>query len=113
MARTLVTAIDPTIAGANLTYANADQANGNEVLFDRDLMVNAKNSNAATRDITLQSNGTKVNGIAIPDVTVTIPANTGNILIDDIPREFFVQSDGKLQIDWSADTGVTFAVIKK
>jgi|GEM_PF-5534727 len=113
MARTTVTAIDPVLAGTNLTYSSADAANGNDVLFDRDLMVNALNSNAATRTLTLKANGAKAQGVTIPDVTITLPANTGNMLVDEIPRDYFCQSDGKLQLDWSAATGVTFAVIKK
>lgn len=113
MARTTVTALDPALAATNLTFNSADQANGNDVLFDRELLLNVVNTNGATRTITLRANGAKAQGIAIPDQTLTVPATTGNILIDDVPREFFCQSDGKLYIDWSASTGVTFAVIKK
>lgn len=114
MARTTVTAIDPApVTATNLTYSAADQANGNDCLFNGDVMLNVLNSNAATRTITITANGAKEKGVAIPNLTATVPANTGNILLDHIPRDYYVQSDGKLWIDWSADAGVTFAVIKK
>lgn len=113
MARTTVTAIDPTVAGTNLTFSAADQANGNDCLFNGDVMINVVNTNAATRTITITANGAKEKGITIPNITATVPATTGNILIDDIPRDYYVQADGKIYIDWSAATNVTFAVIRK
>lgn len=113
MSRTTVTAIDPTLAGASITYSNADQANGNTVLFDTDLMVVAKNTDGSDHTITLGANGAKESGVTIPDVTVTIPATSGHKVIDDIPQKYFMQSTGYLNIDWSSATGMTFFVLKK
>lgn len=113
MARTTLTAIDPTIAGANVTYSNADAGNGNDVQFDTDLLLLVKNTDGSSHTITLKANGRKVSGIAIADQTFTVGATTGHIAIDDIDRAFFCQSDGKLQLDWSAATGMTICVIKK
>lgn len=113
MPRTRVTAIDPVLSGTNLTYSAADSGNGNDVLFNGDVMLNVLNTNAATRTVTLKANGAKEKGVTIPDTTVTIPATTGNVLIDEIPRDYYLQSDGTLWLDWSASTGVTFAVIRK
>jgi len=113
MARTTVTAIDPTIAGATVTYSNADASNGNNVVFDGDLVVLAKNTDGSDHTITLKANGATVQGIAIPNQTITIQATSGHKAIDGFSREYFAQSDGKLNIDWSAATGMTFCVIKK
>ncbi len=113
MARTTVTAIDPTIAGAAITYSNADASNGNDVLFDRDLIVVAKNTDGSDHTITLKANGAAEQGITIPDQTITIPATSGHKAIDDIPQSFFAQSNGRLNIDWSSATGMTFFVLKK
>jgi hypothetical protein len=112
MARTTVTAIDSSIAGATISYSNADASNGNNVLFDADLLVLAKNTDSSDHTVTLRANGATVNGIAIPDVTITIPATSGHKAIDAIPREFFATS-GYLNIDWSSATGMTFCVMKK
>jgi hypothetical protein len=113
MARTTVTAIDPTIAGATVAYNNADSGNGNDVLFDADLLILAKNTDGSDHTMTLKANGAYHKGIAIADQVFTIPATTGHKAIDDIPREWFAQSTGKLNIDWSAATGMSFVVIKK
>lgn len=112
MARTTVTAIDPSIAGANVSYNNADASNGNNVLFDADLLILVKNTDGSSHTVTLGANGGTVNGIAIASQTYTVGATTGHIAIDAIPREFFASS-GYLNIDWSSATGMTFAVIKK
>ena len=113
MARTTVTAIDPTLAGASITYSNADAANGNDVVFNGDLQVVAKNTDGSDHTLTLKANGAKEKGVTIQDQTITIPATSGHKLIDDIPRDYYCQSDGKLQIDWSSATGMTFYVVKK
>lgn len=113
MARTAITPIDPTIAGTNGAYSSADQANGNSVAFASDLLLQVLNTNAATRTLTIQSNDKTVQGVTIPDLTYTIPANTGNVLINDVPREFFCQSDGTMWLDWSASTNVTLMAMYK
>lgn len=112
MARTTLTAVDPSIAGATLAYASADAGNGNQVLFDADLLLLVKNTDGSDHTVTLTANGGTVQGVAFPSQTITIPATTGHKAIDAIPREFFATS-GYLYIDWSAATGMTIAVIKK
>lgn len=113
MARTTVTAIDPTIAGATVTYSNADASNGNDVLFDADLLILVKNTDGSDHTMTITNAGAYNRGIAVASQTYTIPATSGHKAIDDIPREWFAQSNGKLYLDWSAATGMTFCVIKK
>lgn len=113
MARTTVAALDPTLVGTALTYNSATATDGDAALFDDDLMVLAKNAGGSDRTLTILANGAKEKGVAIPNLTYTIPATTGHVLINDIPRAYYTQSDGKIYLDWSAVTSVTFAVIKK
>lgn len=96
-----------SVAGLAATY-NAASAGGDKVKPGVVLIV--KNTNGATRTLTLVTPGT-VYGQAIADQAITIPATTGERIVE-IPKEGFTGADGLVPLAWSADTGVTFAVIK-
>ena len=94
------------VEGITATY-NAASAGGDKVKPGCTLIV--KNTNASSRTLTLVTPGTAF-GQAIADVTVTIPANTGEKIVK-IPTKGFTGADGLVPLAWSADTGVTFAVL--
>lgn len=102
---TTYTAQRPTVAGIAATYNAA--AAGDKVRPGVTLIV--KNTNGATRDLTLVTPGTEY-GQAIGDQVVTIPATTGERIVR-IPDEGFAGADGLVPLAWSATTGVTFAVL--
>jgi len=112
MPRTALTPIDPTLAGVNLAYTNVDQANGNQVAFGRKPMLNVKNTGAGACTVTVRANGVKFGGVTIPDVTVSVPATTGNVLIGDLDPAVFMQSDGTIYIDYSTGSGVQIAALE-
>lgn len=112
MARTTLTAIDPTLAGVNLTYTNVDQPNGNQVAFGRKPLLNVKNTGGGACTVTVRANGVKFGGVTIPHVTVNVPATTGNVLIGDLDPSVFMQSDGNIYVDFSTGTGVTIAALE-
>jgi len=100
------------LAGANLTYAAVDQPNGNLVPFGRKPLLSIKNANAAICTVTLKVNGAKAYGTTIQDQTVSVPANTGNVLISGIDPTAFNQQDGNLYLDFSVGASVTIAVVE-
>src|SRR4051794_36804128 len=68
---------------------------------DERTVLHFKNSNAATRTVTIDSKvlsdlGTDVN------VAVVIPADTGDIVIGPFPAQRFMGSDGLADISYSA-----------
>lgn len=94
------------VAGLAATYYAAT-AGGDKVKPGVTLIV--KNTNGASRTLTLVTPGT-VYGQAIADQAITVPATTGERIVA-VPREGFTGSDGLVPLAWSADTGVTFAVL--
>jgi hypothetical protein len=102
---TTYTAERPTVAGIAATYHAA--AAGDKVKPGVTLIV--KNTNAATRDLTLVTPGTEY-GQAIGDQVVTVPATTGERIVR-VPEEGFAGTDGLVPLAWSATAGVTFAVV--
>jgi hypothetical protein len=70
-----------------------------------------KNTNGATRDITVTSTQTGVGGLAVADVIVTIGATTGEEMIGPFPYDKFASS-GVATVTYSAATGVTAAVVR-
>lgn len=72
-----------------------------------------KNSNGATRDITVATTKTGVGGLAIADVTVTIAVTTGEEMIGPFPAQHFADaSTGLATVTVTASAGVTVAVVR-
>jgi hypothetical protein len=112
MARTAITVQTPTTTFITPTYVSADSVNGNSVtLTGTGLLLHVKNANAATRTLTLTTTNT-ANGFAITPPTYIIPLTTGDKMIALNSNELGALAvSGVLQLDWTADTGVTLAVI--
>lgn len=73
----------------------------------------AKNTNGATRDITIATTKTGVGGLAIADVTVTIAVTTGEEMIGPFPAQHFADaSTGLATVSYTATAGVTAAVVR-
>ena len=120
MARTVLTVQLISRLGLDVTYVAGDQANGHS--FDNtghNVFLHVKNSNAATRDVTITTPNT-VDGLAIGDLVVTVPANTGDVLIGPFPGSLYdtVDTDPDPDIDpaifvgLSADAGITLAAVR-
>jgi len=112
MPRTAITIQTPTTAFITPTYGAADQANGNSVATTGSgLLLHVKNTNGATRTLTLTTTNTS-NGFALTSPTYVIPLTTGDKMIALSSAEVGALAiAGVLQLDWTADTGVTIAVI--
>ena len=112
MPRTAITVQTPTTTFITPTYGAADQANGNSVAWTGGgLLLHVKNTNAATRTLTLTTTNT-ADSFAVTSPTYVIGATTGDRMIALNSAEIGrLAVSGVLQLDWTADTGVTIAVI--
>lgn len=72
-----------------------------------------KNTNGATRDITIATVKTGVGGSAIADVVVTIAITTGEEMIGPFPyNDFAAAATGLATVTYSATAGVTAACVR-
>lgn len=97
------------LAGTAPTLAAA--AAGDTATCGHGYFLVVKNTNAATRDITIAVPGNLATGVAYPDKVYAIAADTGELWIPllDIYRD---PSDQLAHITWSATANVTRAVVK-
>lgn len=110
MARTLITVQEiTTLDGISPTYQAFDQPNGMEFLYTGREIIHIKNTNGSGRTLTIPTPGT-VDGLAIADKTISVPATTGDKMLPVKPS--YVQTDGKVYLDIDAGAGVTIGVIR-
>jgi hypothetical protein len=70
-----------------------------------------KNTNAATRTITITTPGT-YRGLAVPDPGPTIAASTGELVLGPFPADLYADpTTGLVTVTPSASAGVTYAVV--
>lgn len=107
-------------AAASGVYQAADTANGMYIADvekkDGTLVLHFKNTNAATRVITIRKGvGADVGPgwrALLGDLAVTIAATTGEQILWLTDTSRFKQSNGTINIDFSADTDVTVAAYR-
>lgn len=103
------TALDVTYAAASTSDTFEDD--GSERTF-----LHIKNSNAATRDISIAAPNTdNVPGVGpytIPAITKTIAANTGDCMIGPFPSKYINPTTGLVTVTFTASAGVTVRPIK-
>ncbi len=99
----------PSLSGLTPSYAAAT-AGGDQVACDDRTFLHVKNTNGSTRDVTIATPGT-VDGLAIADVVVTVPATTGDKMIGPLFSDLFASAaDGvSASITYSSTTNVTVA----
>jgi hypothetical protein len=105
-----MTALTPqvvSIAGTAPTY-NAAGAGGDTVPAGERTWIHVKNGSASPITVTVTTPGT-VSGLAIADVSVSVPATTGEKLIGPLPTSLF---GDPVQIAYSAAASVTVAALQ-
>lgn len=98
------TGITPTLTAGDAT---------NHHYFDnrsQDVYIQVKNGDASPITVTINTPGL-IDGMAIPDLVVTVPATTGDKLIGPFRNDLYGQAEQALSkavlVDLSADTSVT------
>jgi hypothetical protein len=114
MARNLITLQVLTVAGADVTFvapSGTGTGNGVEVAHSSatPAVVICRNASGSPTTVTVPANGAKTQGVAIPDHTRILSA--GDIAYFFLPPAYYADA-GKIGLDVSASTDVTFAAIK-
>lgn len=74
--------------------------------------LHVKNTNAATRTVTITTTGTAAGGAAIADWSGTVGATTGELIFPAYPAQHLGDSTGIATVTYSATAGVTAALIE-
>jgi len=112
VSRTLIAAVLAVEAGVAANDAQAvDVANGNYFVNRPGTLLHVKNTNAATRTVTLTPQGAGPNGVLYAPRVITIAALTGDIYIQALPQVFNGGS-ADCNVDVSVALNVTLGVIQ-
>ncbi len=113
MARLALTVQQLVRDGSGITpnYQAPQLAGGNSFANDGNVLLHFKNTNAAARNVTIQTPGT-IAGLAIADLVVTVPALTGDKMVGPFPPNVFNQADGCVYLDYDAVADLTVAVVR-
>jgi len=110
MARQALAVQSTVRTGLKATYSAA-HADGHAFNNAReDVFLHVKNGGAGAVAVTIATPGT-IDGLAIPDLTVSIPAGEDRF-IGPFPKELYGQSDGTVHVNTDVQTSVTYAAIK-
>jgi len=86
-------------------------AGGDQFANDGRIFIHVKNTNGASRDVTINSQSNCNQGFD-HDIVVTVPATTGERVIGPFSPGRFNDGSGNAQITYEADSGVTIAVMR-
>lgn len=112
MAEQNVTVQQIARAGLTLSYSAASASDNYKVPNDgRRTFLHFKKSGAGDATITITTPGT-VDGLAVADRTVTVPASTGDVMVGPFPAAAYNDADGEIEFVTDEDTGLTFAALK-
>lgn len=111
MARTSLTVQDLGLAGITPAYTAGDAVNDHEFINDGRCYLHVKNNGAGSCVVTVQTPA-KVGGLDIAEVTVTVPATTGDKKIGPFKTDLFNQAGGLVYVDLDIDTGVTLGAFR-
>jgi hypothetical protein len=114
---TALTVVTVPVTGMDLTAAlDAPDAAGNTIdgaqVANGTVSLRVKNTNGATRDVTIVDPGLTPLGLANPDRTVTVAATTGDVLIP-VPQACINPGSGVVDVTYSAVTGVTVKAVRR
>jgi len=106
-----LTAEQVSKSGTIATYTSVALANTYTVANDGRTMLHFKKSGAGDCVITVVTPGT-IQGMAVADLTVTVPATTGDKFVGPFPMSLFNDANGLLQFTASDTAGLTVAVLR-
>ncbi|MGH3029274.1 MAG: hypothetical protein ACRDNE_00630 [Gaiellaceae bacterium] len=111
MATVVLTTEEITRAGIDATDTAMDAADTYKVNNDGRTYLHFKKSGAGACTVTITTPGT-VDGQAIADRTVNVPATTGDVRTGPFPRDVYNDGSGQLTFAVSEATGLTCAVLR-
>jgi hypothetical protein len=111
MARVTLTPQQIVRTGLAPVFAGWDAGLQHGFANDGRIFAQVKNTNAAVRTVTVQTPGT-VDGLAVAERTVNIPATTGDVMIGPFPPSAYNQADGQVYLDIDVVLNVTIAIFR-
>lgn len=99
-----------TSVGLAPTYAAADNTNGEQIANNGRRIVHVKNASGGGLTVTVRM-PTTVDGLTVPDRTVSIPAGTDK-LVGPFGSAYTQAADGNVYVDYSTGTSITRAVLE-
>lgn len=99
--------IDRTGLTPSFSAANSD---GSYVANDGKVFIEVKNSDTSDHTVTIATPN-QVDGLAIADLTVTVPAS-GDKMIGPFPPSVYNNSSGYITVTYSSVTGMTVAAFR-
>ncbi len=91
MARTAIPVTASNKSGITLAFATSDQVNGNAFQNDGHSVLVIRNSSGSALTVTLRTtrieDGDAITGLKLPDRVVTVPANTGGLMVGTFPMD--------------------------
>lgn len=105
---TLPTRAGISIADAALTAANTD---GHMFVNDGRTVLILQNTNGAIRTVTVQT-PIAVDGLAVADLSITVPALTGRVITPPFPVTVYNQSNGMVFVDYSGVSQTLVAAVR-
>lgn len=112
MPRTAVSAQHPSVAGTQLTYTAVTAGAGNGDMVRPNAVLLVRNGSGSALTVTLITGGT-VDGLAIADATVTVPAGA-DMAIGPFGAVYPQPSGvdvGQVYVEYSSATTITRAVV--
>lgn len=110
MARTARTVQQMSRAGLAPSYVAVDNTNGETVPNNGTTFIHVKNTGGSPCTVTVGTPGTQ-DGLAVADLTFSVPATTGDRMAGPFPAGIYTQSDGNIYVDFSTGTSVVAAYI--
>jgi hypothetical protein len=96
-------------AGLTPAFAAAN-VDGSYIPNDGRMMLEVKNTGSQIT-VTVETPGT-VDGLAVGDLVVIVPATSGDKMIGPFPTDIYNQPDGTIKVTFTAVSGVTVAAIR-
>jgi hypothetical protein len=84
---------------------------GVSVANDGRMVLEVKNTSASSVNVTVQTPGS-IDGLAIADLVVAVPATNGDKIIGPFQPGIYNQPDGTIYVDFSAVASVTVAALR-
>lgn len=111
MARAALAVQDIVLTGVAPAYSAGDAGGHQVAAGGTDVFLHVKNANASACTVTITATA-KVGGLAVSNLAVVVPANTGDRMIGPLRADLFGQADGTIYADLSITASVTLAALR-
>ncbi len=105
-----LTAEEVTRAKLEATYQAMATADNYKIKNNGNTILHFEKTGAGIATITVTTPNL-VDGLAIADLTFTVPATTGDVFAGPFPPEVYNDSDGEINVVTSEETAITMAVL--